>query len=185
MNHADTACRANRVPAPRTRRRGIARWLGAAAVALLLAGCGFHLRPAVQLMPALQRMTVDVAGGGSLQRELALALRASGVDVVPDGGAGIAHLRVPVARFDTRALTVNGYATVSEYTVTYHVEFDATDDAGKVIVPSKTLEMSREFTYDRSQALGTATRDEQVRESLIADMVQAILRRLQAAQPTA
>jgi LPS-assembly lipoprotein len=154
-----------------------------ALLASTLAACGFHLRRSVALPPALQHLVVEVDSGGALQRELVLALKADGVDVASQPGPGIGHLRVSVAQFSTRALTVNGYAKVSEYTVTYHVEFGAEDDAGKVILPLKSIDMSREFTYDQSQALGTATRQEQIQKSLVDDMVQAILRQLQAAQP--
>ena len=173
-------------------RASLPRWRGGAAtvaartagivlVVLLLAACGFHLRQSVALPPEMQRVVVHVDGDAVLQRQLAVALKAAGASVEEDGGAGIAELAVPVARFDTRALTVNGYATVSEYTVTYHVEFHVIGADGQPLLTTSALDMSREFTYDRSQALGTATREEQIRKSLVDDMVQAILRRVQAA----
>ena len=58
--------------------------------ALLLAGCGFHLRRSAQLTPALQHLHLEISGGGALQRRLATALRLSGVTLEPATGPGIA-----------------------------------------------------------------------------------------------
>lgn len=146
----------------------------------MLAGCGFHLRQPVVLPPSLQQLHVEVAGHGSLQRQLTAALEASGVQVRSLPGPGIARLLVPVAQFRTEALTVGDFAKVREYTVRYHVEFSLVDGAGRPVLSGQHIDMSREFTYDSRQTLGTATQQEQIRASLVDDMVQAILRRVQA-----
>ena len=151
---------------------------------LMLAGCGFHLRQSVALPAPMQHLHVQVDGDSALQQELARNLGQSGITLADDAGPGIAELRVPVARFSTEALTVSGYARVREYTVHYHVEFDVLAADGSVLLVPQNVEMQREFTYDQSQALGTATREEQIRASLIKDMARAILRRLQAAAET-
>lgn len=153
-------------------------------LAAVLAGCGFHLRHAVELPDNMQRMHVNVAGGGQLSRELARALELSGVQLAQTSGPGIAELDIPVARFHTEALTVGGYAKVREYTVRYHVEFSVINGAGKPVLVGQHIDMSREFTYDSRETLGTATAQEQIRRSLVKDMVQAILRHLQAGERT-
>lgn len=148
---------------------------------LLLAGCGFHLRQSAQLPAGMQRVHLDVDGGGDLQRSLARAITVAGSTVEEHSGPGIAELRVPVARFRTDVLTTTGYSRVGEYAVRYHVEFDATDADGKTLVARQGVDMSREFTYDARQTIGSDTQDEEIRRSLVDDMVQSILFRLQAA----
>lgn len=151
-------------------------------LAALLAGCGFHLRRAVVLPANMQRMHLSVAGDGKLLRQLSRALELSGVQLAKASGPGVAELEVPVARFRTEALTVGGFAKVREYTVRYHVEFSVINGDGKAVLAGQHIDMSREFTYDSREALGTATAQEQIRDSLVKDMVQAILRHLQASE---
>lgn len=151
-----------------------------AALALLLAGCGFHLRRSAALPAGMQTVHLDIAGGGSLQRQLTRALRLSGATVVAHDGNGVATLRAPVARFSTNALTLTGFARVSEYSVRYRVEFEVLGADGRVISPLQTIEMGHEFTFDSTQAIGIAGEVDAIQRSLTGDMVQAILRRLDA-----
>lgn len=148
--------------------------------ALLLSGCGFHLRRSAVLLPTMQRMVVQVNGSSALRRGLALALRASGVHLAATPGPGIAVLNVPVARFQTRALAATGFARVGEYTVLYHVVFEVHSPKGKILLPRETVDMQRSYTFDRTQVIGSPAEQEAIRQSLIRDMSQAILLRLQA-----
>ena len=63
------------------------------------------------------------------------------------------------------------------------LEHDASGDrnaAGTAIMPKQTIELSREFTFDASQALGVSAETDLLTKELQRDMVQAILRRLEA-----
>jgi LPS-assembly lipoprotein len=70
---------------------------------------------------------------------------------------------------------------VTEYAVRYHVDFNAKAADGTVIIPTQSVDMSREFSYDATNTIGTASQTEELQRSLIGDMVQSILFRLQAA----
>lgn len=148
--------------------------------ALLLSSCGFHLRRSAILLPSMQRMVVQVKGDSALRRGLALALRASGVRLADASGPGIAVLNVPVARFQTRTLAATGFARVGEYTVLYHVVFEVHSAQGKTLLPRETVDMRRSYTFDRTQVIGSPAEQEAIRRSLVQDMSQAILLRLQA-----
>lgn len=152
-----------------------------AMAAVALAACGFHLRRGAQLPEGMQRIHLSVSGHGAFPRELARALEVSGAKLEDAPGPGIAELEVPVAQFRTDRLTFTGFARVGEYAVRYHVEMQARDAAGRTIVPRQHIDMSREYTYDARQTIGNETQVEEIQDSLIRDMVQAILFRLQAA----
>ena len=130
----------------------------------------------------MQQVHVSVSGDADLAQQLERELIQAGAEVVEQSGPGVAELKVQ-ARFSTRALTVSSYAKVREFTVTYTSDFLATGPEGKPLLEPQHIDMQREFTYDRTQALGTATREEQIRASLVTDMARAILRHLQAAAP--
>jgi LPS-assembly lipoprotein len=157
------------------------RLVVALALALLIAGCGFHLRRSANLPPAMQQVHLAVSGSSDFRRELARAVAATGATVVDMPGPGIAELNVPQARFSTNALTVTGQGRISEKAIRFHVEFDVTDDHGKTLVPHQDINMSREYTYDARESIGQTTQAEAIQQSLVQDMVRAVMFRLQAA----
>jgi LPS-assembly lipoprotein len=148
---------------------------------LALGACGFHLRQSVALPTAMQRIHLTVNGSPDLQRNLARALESSGVTLEDEGGPGIAELKLPVAQFSTEALSISGYARVTEYTVRDQVQFEVTDNAGQALVPLQRIDMSRNYSYDATNTVGNTAQVEEIQRSLNDDMVQAILFRLQAA----
>ncbi|HTC27757.1 LPS assembly lipoprotein LptE [Dyella sp.] len=147
---------------------------------LALVACGFHLRGSTALPKGMERVHLTVGGGGDLQRKIARALLASNVKVEKESGTGIAELHVPIQTFSIQTLTVNGVAQVTEYAVHYHVLFNAQDGTGKTIIPGESIDMQRSYSYDASQVIGTQAQVEAIQGSLVDDMVQAILFRLQA-----
>ena len=152
-----------------------------ASVVALVSACGFHLRHNAALPPGMKKIHLTVSGGGRLERELTRALENSDVTVVDKPAADAAELAVTSNTFRTDSLTVSGTARVTEYAVRYHVDFNAKARDGTVIIPSQSVDMSREFSYDATNTIGTASQTEELQRSLIGDMVQAILFRLQAA----
>jgi LPS-assembly lipoprotein len=148
---------------------------------LLLAACGFHLRRSAALPSSMQRVHLTVNGGGQLQRSLARTLVSSGVSVEDESGPGIAELDVTRAAFSTDSLSINGSARVTEYAVRYHVEFNVRDGSGNLLIPGQHIDMSREYSYNAGDTVGSTAEVEQLQRSLNDDMVQAILFRLQAA----
>lgn len=149
----------------------------------LLSACGFHLAKEAQLPAAMSRIAVQGADPYSpLIVDLGKALARSGSRLVEaDAGPG-AVLRFGANSVRTDVLSVGGNARANEYTIRHHVEFDvvAADDA--VLIAPQIIELSRDFTFDASQALGVAAEQELLTGELRRDMVQAILRRLQAVQ---
>ena len=148
---------------------------------LALSACGFHLRQSAALPSSMQRVHLAVNGGGELQRNLARALEDSGATLEDKSGPGVAELKIPLAAFDTDTLSVSGGARVTEYTIRYQVRFEVDDSNGQVLVPQQRVDMSRDFSYDATNTIGTDAQVEEIRRSLNDDMVQAILFRLQAA----
>jgi LPS-assembly lipoprotein len=151
------------------------------ASTLALSACGFHLRQSAALPASMQHMHLSVSGGGDLQRNLARALEDSGVTIEDESGPGVAELKIPVAAFSTDMLSVSGGARVTEYTVSYQVRFQVDDASGEALVPQQRIDMSRDYSYDATNTIGTETQVEEIRRSLNDDMVQSILFRLQAA----
>ncbi len=162
----------------------IRQWLAlltCVACALALAGCGFHLRQSAALPAVMQQQVyLQVNGGGEFPRSLAAALRASKVNVLNAPGAGIATLSVPVAAFSSRLLTTSGFQKVGEYVVGFRVTFTLTDANGKTVIPIQSIELSHEFAIDQTQFSAISSETEAIQRSLVREMTDAVMRRLEA-----
>src|SRR3546814_8698307 len=76
------------------------------------------------------------------------------------------------------SLTVDAAARVQEFLITYSVDFDVIAPDGSVRVPKQTVELSRDFTFDTAQAIGTPGEEEVVRDELARAMPATLMRRL-------
>ena len=152
-----------------------------ALVAMLVAGCGFHLRKDVQLPASMKKVHIVIGDPASpLAKDLAKALPRSGTEVVADAGPDVAIMNISANAFSTDVLSVSGGARANEYSLRYHVEFEVLNAAGTALLPKQTIELSREFTFDSTQTLGLAAETDLLTQELERDMVQTILRRLEA-----
>jgi LPS-assembly lipoprotein len=161
----------------------IRRWLVFAwciASCVLLIGCGFHLRRSAALPQAMaQSVYLKVDGGTALKRSLASTLRANKVDVLDAPAEGVPTLDVTKAAFSSRLLT-SGYQRVGEYNVGMHVEFNVTADNGVTLIPVQTIDLSHEFAVDQTQFSAITSETESIRRSLVREMTDAVMRRLEA-----
>ncbi len=148
---------------------------------LAVSACGFHLREEVRLPAGMQHLAIQgVDSLSPLGRDLRKALIRSGAQVVDAGSdAQAALLRISSNSIRTNVLSVGGNARANEYTIRYHVEFDVVDASGTQLLPVQTIELSRDFTFDASQALGIAAEQDLLTNELQRDMVQSILRKLE------
>ncbi|HEV7490458.1 MAG TPA: LPS assembly lipoprotein LptE [Rhodanobacteraceae bacterium] len=152
-----------------------------AAAALLIAGCGFHLRKEADLPASMKKVHIQIADPSSpLAKDLAKALPRSGTEIVENVEPGVAVMNISANAFSTDVLTVGGNARATEYALRYHVELEVQDAAGTSLLPKQTIELSREFTFDATQALGVAAEVDLLTQELQRDMTQTILRRLEA-----
>jgi LPS-assembly lipoprotein len=148
----------------------------------VLSACGFHMRGEVQLPPGMQRVHVQSADSFSpLARDLEAALARSGAKVENAAGDGIAEISIPVITLAPAVRSVSASAYVNEFSMVYHVEMQITDANGKTLMPREVTEHSREFTFDQSQAIGTSAEQDEIKKEMERDMVQALLRKIEAA----
>ena len=147
---------------------------------LALSACGFQLRQELVLPATLQTLRVDVADTYSpLQRNLEQAFRRAGASVV-ETREGVAVMRVFRNRLDRLPLSVGETGRVQEFVLRYEVTFELVDAAGMVVVPRQDVELERDYSFDTRQAQGSPGEEEVVRIELERDMVQAIVRRVDA-----
>ena len=165
---------------PRTARLGIL--LGAWVAALLLfPGCGFQLRQAGVLPPAMDRTALTgIDSGDPLHIELRLALEARGAELVPPEEAG-ARLEILERQRGRRALSVGGDGRVSEYEVRLRIVYRVKGGETAFSIPRQTLELTRDYLFDASGVLGRAEQERVLYEAMRRDAVQLMMIRFQNA----
>ena len=148
-----------------------------------LAACGFHLRGEAQLPAGLDRVYVESSDpNGPLKRNVEHALERSGAKIERAAGDGVAEVRLMGVSLAPIVRSVGANARVNEFTMLYHLEMQINDAAGKVVMPKQVIERSRVFTFDQTQAIGTGAEQDEIKKEMERDMVQVVVRHIEAAK---
>ena len=149
------------------------------ALAASLAGCGFHLRGQEEQGIAARALPVTFVQGGNPQTGLTDELRRSGSHIVQDRQQAKLVLTIFADGFERRLLSVGATGKAREFELYYNVNFDVHDQAGKALLPKTDISLVRDYRFDETQVLGKDAEEAVLRQDLVRDAAQQILRRLQ------
>ena len=152
----------------------------AAAFALALAACGFHLRGTASL--PFETLYVPGATGG-----IALDLKRSiqsgtATRVVDDAKSAQAQLLFTEETRAKEILSLSSAGRVREFRLVYRVGFRVTDGKGGDFLPLSTVALNRDVTFDDTVVLAKEAEEQLLFREMQSDMVQQILRRIAAAK---
>ena len=149
---------------------------------LALGACGFQLRGWDQRL-GLESVYLDARPQVSATAPLRRALRQAGAQLAPS--AADAQLRVELLdeRRDRRTVSVAGGAVAAEYELTLAVRYAIRADAAQLGDP-RWAEASRVYAIDRDSVAGSAEEQALIEAELMEEIVQEILRALNAAAAT-
>lgn len=153
------------------------------AAAILLAGCGFHLRGSLGELEGLP--PVLVRGDDALARELQRALRNAGTPVVGDAAAAQLVVFLGDMRRDRRASAVGGAGRVQEYELHASARFRVEDSAGTSLAPEQVVSAVRSYSFDGTDVNAKSNEEDSLYEDMRYDLARQILLRLQAIRPAA
>lgn len=152
----------------------------AAALMLLLAGCGFQFRGTTDFPPQMAVIHIAATDRYSpFYRELVTVLRRSDVTLTDDPAKARTIVRILTDDTGRRLLSVTARNVPAEYEVYYRVRF-AVDVDGVETVPLEQLALTREYAFDENAVLGKAGEEEVIRQALASDLVGLVTRRLTA-----
>jgi LPS-assembly lipoprotein len=145
--------------------------------AATLAGCGFHLRGAVELpFPTLY---VNVSNVSQFGNELKRALRASDVHLTDTAKEAAATLSILSELRERHILSLGGQGRVREYELRYRVAYQVTNAKG-VIAPPTEIVLRRDISFNDAEVLGKEAEEALLYRDMQLDAVQQLLRRLEA-----
>jgi LPS-assembly lipoprotein len=144
----------------------------------LLAGCGFQVRGAAQLPPSVGVVYIDTSDRYTVfYRQLTAAIRQDNRRITRDSTAADAVIRILRDETGQRVLSVSARNVPREYDVYYTIRYSVLVN-GNEVLPPEQLTLTRDHTYDETQVLGKALEEETLRESLAADLVGLVTRRV-------
>ena len=147
-----------------------------------LAACGFHLRGQLELPAAMAATFIEVNGvNADLVKRLRGSLMSNGAAVTTDRAEATAILRLVNDSYDRRVLSVGGGRKVRELELHYAVQFELVELGGDRLVMPKTVELFRDYTYDEDDILGKQGEEANIREDMIREAGDRVLRIIQAA----
>ena len=148
--------------------------------ALVLAGCGYHLRGQVPL-PAVVATPYIEAGDRYTPLYAALdeRLRAAGAQPAADAASASAVIRLHVDDTGRDLLSVTADNKPGEYEVYYAAEFSVTSGATELLARNQ-VRLTRDYGYDESAVLAKEHEEETLRVALAGEIADQILRRLAA-----
>lgn len=160
-----------------------ARRILAAALAVLLAGCGFHLRGDVTY--AFTTLYINSPPNMPFAADMRRALTGGGTQLVDTATAAQAILDLPSVVDDKQVLSLSGGGRAREYLLTKRVTFALHDSNGRDWLPGGEIVIRRSFTFNESEVLAREAEEAKLLKEMQADAVQQVMRRLQAAKKPA
>lgn len=158
----------------------VASLLFTAAVLLLLSGCGFHLRGAVDIPAELE--PVYIQSGGLVGKAIDERLRGSGVPVTGLANEAGMILRIRGQSRSSRVVAVDRAGKALAYALEFQVGFDAVDASGRALIPEQRITLERTFDDNPDVAvLGKQLESDIIYQDMADDAADQVLLRLRAA----
>ena len=155
---------------------------GAVVIAASLASCGFHLRGDVSYpfgslylnAPADNPLTTELKRTMEGITRMKLAATPTEAQVVLDV-TGIGD--------DKQVLSLSGGGRVREFLLTKRAVIGVHDANGRDWLPTAEITVRRSYTFNEAEVLAREAQEQRLLREMQTDIVQQIVRRLQAAKP--
>lgn len=160
-----------------------AAWIPAiAGLCLVLSACGFKLRGAVELPPVLADVYIQSENPYTgMARTLRSQLKAAGANVLASPEQASAVLVILGERSEDRVLSVGSSGRASEYELFDQVTYELNDAAGKTLISSQSLHLTRDLVFDENQLLGKLSEADGIHRQMRDNLARRMISRIAAA----
>lgn len=151
---------------------------------LVLSSCGFHLRAPVSLAKPLQNLYVESqAPYGEVTRNIKQYLRISGIHLATSAEEAETILKISHESIGQELLSINSSQQTRQYNLKLQINFEISDNKGRVILPSQMLTETRPLTLQSNQILASSNQAAQLYHDMRRAIVYSLMNRL-ASQST-
>ena len=167
-----------------TTRRAVLHFATLALAGSGLAGCGFRLRGSQAF--AFQRIAIQSQPGGAVAQELRRAFGSAVQVLTASDPLTQAQLVLTLANEQREKIVVgvNSSGQVRELQLRMRVRLQLRSALGKEIIEGDEIVQQRDISYSESAALAKEAEEALLYRDMQTDIVQQILRRLAAIQPS-
>lgn len=152
------------------------RCLLVSALFCTVTACGFHLRGQIAVPESISVLAVQT-NDRELYQSLVEALDFSGVTVVDSSADAKALLDLHRVEFERRVQTINDRGKVTGYNLIYRVFFKVISAGGENLRQSAVV-ARRDFNFNPDQVLQKEIEENALREDMVKELTQSILRQL-------
>ncbi len=157
------------------------KWITLLFTLLLINGCGYHLRQAAQLPASISPVIINGIGPYSdLSKELAHRLKSDTVQVTRERSEAKTMLNISRYKQQNRTMSVDRSGKVAQTELKHTLEFTLIDASGKILVPTQTVVVTRDYINTEEQKLGKVTEADQLSEGMLGELARQIIIRMQA-----
>jgi LPS-assembly lipoprotein len=166
---------------PEAGMRSQARLVVALVLAVLGAGCGFHLRGEANY--TFETVYVNTPANSPITTDLKRALDSSGTaKLAPAADKAQVVLDVSAVEDEKHILSLSSGGKVFEYLLTKRVVFRVHDASGNDWLPTSEVIVRRTYTYSDTETLAKEYEEQRLWRDMQSDAVQQVVRRLQSAK---
>ena len=152
-----------------------------AVVVILLAGCGFQLRGAATY--SFSSLYLNSSASPAFNNEMRRALAgASSVPLTETSATAEVILDIPNVHDDKEVLSLSSAGAAREYQLIKRVTFRLHDKDGADWMPAGEITVRRSYSFQETQALARDLEEQRLQRDMQTDVIQQIVRRLQAAR---
>lgn len=155
----------------------------ALVLAILLAGCGFHLRGDVTY--SFTTLYINSPPNMPFAADMRRALAGGGTTLVEKAADAQVILDLPSVVDDKQVLSLSGGGRAREYLLTKRLTFALHDTSGRDWLPAGEIVVRRSFTFNESEVLAREAEEAKLLKEMQSDAVQQVMRRLQSAKKPA
>jgi len=148
---------------------------------LLLTACGYHLRGAIQLPEALQKIYVRGASA-ELTNAIARTFRSASGELVATAAEAGMILNVINEDYQRRTISIDSSGYSNEYDLVYRLTFDLLDNQGAVLISAQSIEVSKSYFNEQSSntVLSKGNEEAVLRKELYSQAVRSVIDRARA-----
>lgn len=148
-------------------------------VLILLGGCGFQLRGAYSLPPAMASTYIDASFQSELADDLREGLERRDIQVKTKHVANAAILKLQDEQQDRRVIAVDSRGRAVAYTLISRVRFSVKNAEAGFSMDEQEVGVERDFHFDPEDVLGNSRGQLELYDDMRKDLVRLILLRLQ------
>ena len=153
--------------------------------ASLLSACGWRMRGAIDLPPAMARTHIQgVAPFSELGMQLRNTLTSAGAEVVSEAKQATASLVIYGNEMSRRVLALDTSGRASEYELNYVLRFKVLDAEGRELVHEQTVTATRDYRFNPDAIRAKSDEETRLRKDMLRLAVQQMFFRINATLKT-